>query len=47
MSFAECACADTQPSALTMHTLAMLEEIYREVLRQNLEAVNLGRGEGA
>ena len=47
MSFAEWACADTQPSALTMHTLAMLAEIYREVLRQNLEAVNLGRGEGA
>jgi hypothetical protein len=48
MSFAECASADTQPSALTMHaTLAMLEDIYREVLHQNLEAVNLGRREGA
>ena len=48
MAFAECASADAQPSALAMHTtLAMLEDIYREVLRQNLAAVRLGQREGA
>jgi len=48
MAFAECASADVQPSALAMHTtLAMLEDIYREVLRQNLAAVSLGQREGA
>ena len=48
MAFAECASADAQPSALAMHTtLAMLEDIYREVLRQNLAAVSLGQREGA
>ena len=42
MLLGECAAADAQPSALAMHaTRAMLEDIYKEVLRQNLEAVSL------
>ena len=47
MSLADCAGVDTQPSALSMQaSRAMLEDIYREVLRRNLEAVSLGCREG-
>ena len=48
MSSAECSTTDAQPSTLAMQTTrAMLEDIYQEVLRQNIEAVRLGRRERA